>query len=72
LLYSINKETKEVEELKITRSEYRDDKTPLNKGSNLEELRNTTRAYLNYLFRIKDPNSLRIATLLNLESYNKL
>jgi len=72
LLYSINKETKEVEELKITRSEYRDDKTPLNEDSEIEELRNTTRAYLNYLFRIKDTNSLRIATLLNLESYNRL
>lgn len=68
LLYSI--ENGKVIEVKIGNEKYTNDNTPVKEDSEVEELRTTTKAYLKYLFKIKDPNALRIATLNNLEVYN--
>ncbi|MEI6887124.1 MAG: tRNA guanosine(34) transglycosylase Tgt [bacterium] len=71
LLYTLN-ENMEVQEIKIGNEKYNLDQTPIKIDSKTEELRSTTRAYLKYLFKIKDPNALRIATMNNLEMYNQI
>ena len=55
--------------INITNSRYSSDKTPINADSKLPELKNYSRAYLNYLFKIKEPLGARLATLNNLEFY---
>lgn len=70
LLYTI--ENGEVKEIKIGNEKYSTDNTLISSDSNISELKTTTRAYLKYLFKIKDPNALRIATLNNLEVYNQI
>lgn len=55
--------------INITRSRFARDFTPINADSKLPELRNLTKAYLYYLFKIKESLAQRLATLNNLEFY---
>lgn len=57
------------ETINITNSKFINDKKPINSGSKLPELRNYSKAYLNYLFKISEPLGQRLATLNNLEFY---
>jgi queuine tRNA-ribosyltransferase len=58
--------------LTITNATFANDKQAINKDSKIPELRNLSRAYLHYLFKIKEPLGLRLATLNNVEFYLKL
>jgi queuine tRNA-ribosyltransferase len=58
--------------INITNSRYSADKTPISPDSKLPMLRQYSRAYLNYLFKIKEPLGARLATLNNLEFYLEL
>lgn len=60
------------ETVTITNTKYAKDKTPINAGSKVAELKNMSRAYLNYLFKINEPLAKRLATLNNLEFYLRL
>jgi queuine tRNA-ribosyltransferase len=55
--------------INITNAKFNSDKTPINTTSKLPILREYSRAYLNYLFKIKEPLGARLATLNNLEFY---
>lgn len=55
--------------INITNSKFAGDRTPINADSCLPELRQYSRAYLNYLFKINEPLAKRLATLNNLEFY---
>jgi len=55
--------------LNIKLAKFSGDKTPINKDSKFEPLRNLSKAYLNYLFKIKEPLGARLASLHNLEFY---
>jgi queuine tRNA-ribosyltransferase len=59
-------------QLQITNSKFITDKSAINSESNLPILRNYSKAYLNYLFKINEPLGLRLATLNNLEFYLEL
>ena len=56
----------------ITNAKFANDKTPISQNSKIPELRNLSRAYLNYLFKINEPLGKRLATLNNLEFYLRL
>lgn len=56
----------------ITNAKFKQDKRPINKNSKIPELRNFSRAYLHYLFKINEPLGKRLATLNNLEFYSNL
>ncbi len=53
----------------ITNAKFAKDFKPINPESKLSELRNLSRAYLHYLFKIREPLGQRLATLNNLEFY---
>jgi queuine tRNA-ribosyltransferase len=53
----------------INNAKFVKDFSPINKDSKLPELRNLSKAYLNYLFKIKEPLGARLASLNNLEFY---
>jgi len=53
----------------INNAKFVKDFSPINKYSKLPELRNLSKAYLNYLFKIKEPLGARLASLNNLEFY---
>ena len=53
----------------ITGAKYRNNVEPINLNSKLAVLRNYSLAYLHYLFKIKEPLGMRLATLNNLEFY---
>ncbi|RLC38343.1 tRNA guanosine(34) transglycosylase Tgt [Candidatus Falkowbacteria bacterium] len=53
----------------INKAEFRDDFLAINKNSKLPELREYSKAYLHYLFKIKEPLGMRLASLNNLEFY---
>ena len=53
----------------ITNAKFSKDFKPINPESKLSELRNLSRAYLHYLFKIREPLGQRLATLNNLEFY---
>jgi queuine tRNA-ribosyltransferase len=55
--------------INISRSRFARDFTPINANSKLSDLRNLTKSYLHYLFKIKEPLAQRLATLNNLEFY---
>jgi queuine tRNA-ribosyltransferase len=55
--------------INIVNSKFADDKSPINKDSKLPELRNLSKAYLHYLFKINEPLGQRLASLNNLEFY---
>ena len=56
----------------ITNAKFARDFSPINKNSQLPELRKYSKAYLNYLFKIREPLALRLASLNNLEFYLKM
>jgi len=58
--------------ININNSKFANDFGVINSDSELAELRNYSRAYLHHLFKIKDPLGARLASLNNLEFYNKL
>jgi len=58
--------------LTITNAKFINDKTAISKSSKIPELRNLSRSYLNYLFKINEPLGKRLATLNNLEFYLRL
>ncbi len=53
----------------ITNAKYAKDFSPINAQSKLVELRQYSKAYLNYLFKIGEPLAARLASLNNLEFY---
>lgn len=55
--------------ININNAKMASDKTPINKDSKFAPLRNLSRAYLHYLFKIKEPLGQRLASLNNLEFY---
>jgi len=55
--------------LNICNQKFQNDFTPINKNSQLPELRNYSKAYLSYLFKIKEPLGMRLASLNNIEFY---
>ncbi len=58
--------------ININRSKFTKDFSPINPNSKLPELRQLSKAYLHYLFKIKEPLSMRLASLNNLEFYLNL
>jgi queuine tRNA-ribosyltransferase len=60
------------ETVTITNSRFAKDLKPINALSKLPELREYTKSYLHHLFRTKEPLSIRLATLNNLEFYMDL
>lgn len=58
--------------LAIGNAKFATDFSPINKNSKLPELRNLSKAYLHYLFKIKEPLGGRLASLNNLEFYLEL
>ena len=60
------------ETINITNAKFAKDFSPINEASRLPELKRHSKAYLNYLFKIKEPLALRLASLNNLEFYIKL
>jgi queuine tRNA-ribosyltransferase len=57
------------ENVNILNAKFRTDNRPINSSSRLPELRNLSKAYLHYLFSIKEPLGQRLASLNNLEFY---
>ncbi|MFH1582918.1 MAG: tRNA-guanine transglycosylase, partial [Candidatus Falkowbacteria bacterium] len=55
--------------INITNAKFAKDFSPINEFSGLVELRQYSKAFLNYLFKIKEPLALRLASLNNLEFY---
>lgn len=55
----------------ITNAQFQFDKRVINSESKIPELRNLSRAYLHYLFKINEPLGQRLATLNNLEFYGR-
>jgi queuine tRNA-ribosyltransferase len=55
--------------INITNAKFAKDFLPINVNSNLPELRSYSRAYLHYLFKMREPLALRLASLNNLEFY---
>ena len=60
------------ETINITNAKFAKDFSPINEFSRLVELRQYSKALLNYLFKIKEPLALRLASLNNLEFYLKM
>jgi len=58
--------------INITNAKFIKDFSPINEFSKLKELRQYSKAYLNYLFKIGEPSALRLASLNNLEFYLKM
>lgn len=58
--------------LNINNAVNRQDFSELNKDSQLPFLKNVSKAYLHHLFRLNEPLGQRLASLNNLEFYNKL
>ncbi len=58
--------------INILNSKFSTDFSPINSNSKLPELRDHSNAYLNHLFKLKDPLGARLATLNNLEFYLEL
>lgn len=57
------------ETIAITNSKFEKDFSVISKNSKIPELRNLSKAYLHYLFKIKEPLGARLASLNNLEFY---
>ena len=60
------------ETINITNAKFAKDFSPISEFSQLKELRQYSKAYLNYLFKISEPLALRLASLNNLEFYLKM
>ncbi len=57
------------ETVNITNSKFARDFSPINADSKLSELRQYSKAYLNHLFKLKEPLGQRLVSLNNLEFY---
>ena len=55
--------------ININRARFARDDNPINSFSKIKELRELSRSYLHYLFKIKEPLASRLATLNNIEFY---
>ena len=55
--------------ININKSIFAKDFSPINQRSKIHELRDLSKAYLHYLFKIKEPLGQRLASLNNLEFY---
>lgn len=55
--------------INVTNVKFANDFSPINPLSAINDLRRHTKAYLNYLFKIKEPLAQRLASLNNLEFY---
>jgi len=55
--------------INIMNSGFKEDFSPINKDSAILELREYSKSYLHHLFKVRDPLSLRLASLNNLEFY---
>lgn len=60
------------ETITITNQRFSKNRQAINSASVFPELRNLSRAYLHYLFKINEPLGQRLATLNNLEFYKEL
>jgi len=60
------------ETITITNQRFSKDRHAINSASVFPELRNLSRSYLHYLFKINEPLGQRLATLNNLEFYHHL
>ncbi|MGE5425931.1 MAG: tRNA guanosine(34) transglycosylase Tgt [Bacillota bacterium] len=60
------------ETVNIANARFARDFSPINPESKIKELRTYSRAYLHHLFRLNEPLGLKLASLNNLEFYNKL
>ncbi|MDD4901031.1 MAG: tRNA guanosine(34) transglycosylase Tgt [Patescibacteria group bacterium] len=60
------------ETINITNAKFSKDFSPINAASGLTELKNYSKAYLNYLFKINESLAGRLASLNNLEFYLKM
>ena len=70
---SLNANTKNFyQTINITNAKFTKDFSPINRDSALPELQKYSKAFLNYLFKIKEPLALRLASLNNLEFYLKI
>jgi queuine tRNA-ribosyltransferase len=58
--------------INISNARFAHDFNPINKASALKELNTHSRAYLHHLFRLKEPLGQKMASLNNLEFYQKL
>ena len=58
--------------INIVNSKFTNDFSPINKDSNLKELREHSKAYLYHLFKQKEPLGQRLASMNNLEFYMDL
>lgn len=56
----------------ISNAIFAKDFSPINKTSDLPELRQYSKAFLHHLFRLKEPLGQKLASLNNLEFYNRL
>ena len=56
----------------INNQRFKTDFSPINKKSQIPELRNYSRSYLQHLFKIKEPLGPKLASLNNLEFYSLL
>lgn len=65
----IAKSAKFYKSININNAKFAKDKSAINKHSALPELKNLSKAYLHYLFKIKEPLGQRLASLNNLEFY---
>ncbi|MFH0815108.1 MAG: tRNA guanosine(34) transglycosylase Tgt [Candidatus Falkowbacteria bacterium] len=66
---NVMKDEKFYDQLNICNEKFKFDETPINADSKIDVLKNYSRAYLRYLFMIKEPLAQRLATLNNLEFY---
>lgn len=55
--------------INITNIKFSNNFSAINKFSNLKELKEYSKSYLNHLFKIQDPLALKLATLNNIEFY---
>ncbi len=56
----------------INNAKFITDFSPINKTSGIKELRDNSKAFLHHLFKLNEPLGQRLASLNNLEFYNKL
>lgn len=58
--------------INISNARFKNNFSPINKKSSMEDLREYSLAFLHHLFKINEPMGARLATLNNLEFYNNL
>jgi len=58
--------------INISNARFKNNFSPINKESSMEDLRQYSLAFLHHLFKISEPLGARLATLNNLEFYNNL